>query len=51
MTKLLYWMVYHFDLGPLGPRVLDLAVQSWLSHARSKSPFKALLAFYGTASP
>jgi hypothetical protein len=34
MTTLLYWVVYHLDLGSLGPRVLDLAVRSWLSRAR-----------------
>ena len=33
MTKLLYWIVYHLDLGPLGPKLLDLAVQSWLTRA------------------
>jgi hypothetical protein len=34
MTTLLYWIVYHLDLGPLGPKVLDLAVRSWLSRAK-----------------
>ncbi len=34
MTWLLYWIVYHLDLGPFGPKVLDLAVRSWLSRAR-----------------
>jgi hypothetical protein len=34
MTKLLYWLVYHLDLGRLGPTVLDLAVRSWLKRAR-----------------
>jgi hypothetical protein len=33
MTTLLYWIVYHLDLGPLGPRLLDFAVRSWLSRA------------------
>jgi hypothetical protein len=37
MAALLYWLVYNFDLGPLGPTVLNLAVQSWLSRARDKS--------------
>jgi hypothetical protein len=37
MTKLLYWMVYNFDLGPLGPRALDLAVNSWLKRAREQA--------------
>jgi hypothetical protein len=36
MTALLYWIVYNFDLGPLGPRVLDLAVQSWLKRAKDE---------------
>ena len=34
MTKFLYWIVYNFDLGPLGPKVLDLAVRSWLRDVR-----------------
>ncbi len=34
MTWLLYWIVYHLDLGPFGAKVLDLAVRSWLSRAR-----------------
>jgi len=25
---MLYWIVYHLDLGRLGPKVLDLAVRS-----------------------
>ncbi len=37
MTKFLYWLVYNFDLGRLGPMVLDLAVQSWLSDARREA--------------
>jgi hypothetical protein len=36
MTALLYWIVYNFDLGPLGPRVLNLAVQSWLKRAKDE---------------
>jgi hypothetical protein len=39
MTNLLYWLVYHFDLGRFGPRVLDLAVHRWLKHeARLHEP-------------
>ena len=34
MTKFLYWLVLNCDLGPLGPKLLDLAVQSWLRGAR-----------------
>ena len=37
MAALLYWLVYNFDLGPLGPAVLNLAVQSWLKRAIDKS--------------
>jgi hypothetical protein len=43
MAALLYWIVYNFDLGPLGPTMLDPAVQSWLKRAKkesSKSPTK-----------
>lgn len=36
MTKFLYWIVYHLDLGPLGPKVLDLAVQTWLKRAKEQ---------------
>jgi hypothetical protein len=36
MTKLLYWLDYHLDLGRLGPKVLDLAVQSWLKRAHNQ---------------
>jgi hypothetical protein len=30
---MLYWIVYHLDLGRLGPKVLNLAVRSWLNRA------------------
>lgn len=33
MTRFLYWLVYHFDLGPLGPHLLDFTVQNWLRRA------------------
>ncbi|HLO23807.1 MAG TPA: hypothetical protein VK193_10345 [Methyloceanibacter sp.] len=33
MAPMLYWIVYHLDLGRLGLKVLDLAVQSWLNRA------------------
>jgi hypothetical protein len=36
MTTLLYWIVYHLDLGSLGPKVLDLAVRSWLKSAKER---------------
>jgi hypothetical protein len=37
MTRLLYWMVYHLDLGPLGPRLLSLAVRSWLKRRKRQA--------------
>lgn len=30
---MLYWIIYHLDLGRLGPKVLDLAVRRWLKRA------------------
>ena len=35
MSKFLYFLVYNFDLGPVGPRVLDLALRTWLSEAHT----------------
>ena len=37
MTALLYWLVYNFDLGPLGPKVLKLAMKSWFYHQHQSS--------------
>jgi hypothetical protein len=38
MTRLLYWIAYHLDLGPrLGSKVLDLAVRSWLQRSRHQA--------------
>ncbi len=34
MVSMLYWIVYHLDLGRIGPKVLDFAVRSWLRRAR-----------------
>lgn len=34
MARFLYWLVYNFDLGPLGPAALDLAVKIWLYRHR-----------------
>jgi hypothetical protein len=31
MAPMLYWIVYHLDVGRLGPKVLNLAVRSWLN--------------------
>lgn len=33
MTPMLYWTVYHLELGRLGPKVLDLAIKRWLKRA------------------
>jgi hypothetical protein len=30
-------MVYHLDLGQFGPKVLDLAVRSWLSRSKEEA--------------
>ena len=38
MTPMLYWIVYHLDLGRLGPKVLDLAVKRWLKRANEDAP-------------
>lgn len=39
MTKLLYWLLYHCDLGPFGPRVMDMALQGWFKRqARAERP-------------
>jgi hypothetical protein len=37
MATMLYWIVYHLDLGRFGPSVLDLAVKSWLKRARKNA--------------
>jgi hypothetical protein len=41
MTTFLYWLVYNFDLGPLGPRLLDMAVKGWLRRERHDSALVA----------
>jgi hypothetical protein len=33
MAPMLYWFVYHLDLGLLGPKMLELAVKRWLKRA------------------
>ena len=33
MTPMLYWTVYHLELGRLGPKVLDLAIKRWVKRA------------------
>src|SRR6185437_7765545 len=38
MTTLLYWIVYHLDLGRFGSRALDLAVHTWLRSAKDDEP-------------
>ncbi|HZP10028.1 hypothetical protein [Methyloceanibacter sp.] len=39
---MLYWIVYHLDLGRLGPKVLDLAVRSWLRRAKNGTTVPAV---------
>ena len=38
MTTLLYWIVYHLDLGRFGAKALDLAVHGWLISAKDEEP-------------
>jgi len=38
MALMLYWFVYHLDLGLLGPKMLELAVKRWLKRARKNAP-------------
>jgi hypothetical protein len=38
MTTLLYWIVYHLDLGRFGSKALDLAVHGWLRSAKDEEP-------------
>ena len=33
MTPMLYWTVYHLELGQLDPKVLDLAIKRWVKRA------------------
>ena len=33
MTPMLYWTVYHLELGRLDPKVLDLAIKRWVKRA------------------
>jgi len=49
MATMLYWIVYHLDLGKLGPKVLDLAVRSWLRRSRKtpRTPFVRRRSFGG----
>jgi hypothetical protein len=37
MARLLYWLVYNFDLGPLGPSLMDFAVWTWLHRRRQRA--------------
>jgi hypothetical protein len=50
MTTVLYWFVYNFDFGPLGPRLLDMAVQAWLRRERRRSAFSRRLSLYRALS-
>lgn len=48
MTNLLYWLVYHVDLGPFGQRAMRMAVQSWLRRdARANEPNPLRVALNG----
>jgi hypothetical protein len=38
MALMLYWFVYHLDLGLLGPKMLELAVKRWLKRTRKNVP-------------
>ena len=33
MTPMLYWTVYHLELGRLDPKVLELAIKRWVKRA------------------
>jgi hypothetical protein len=49
MSNMLYWIVYHLDLGRFGPKVLKLAVPRWLKRARKtpRMPFVRRQSFGG----
>ncbi|MGA8690902.1 MAG: hypothetical protein WB662_13605 [Methyloceanibacter sp.] len=36
MIRLLYWLIYNFDLGPFGPSLMGLAVKTWLFQRRHR---------------
>ncbi len=42
MAPMLYWIVYHLDLGRIGPKALDLAVRVWLRRARNGTTVPAV---------
>jgi hypothetical protein len=37
MARLLFWCVYHVDLGPLGPTTLGLAPRVWQTRERVRA--------------
>ncbi len=45
MTKLLYWLLYNFDLGPIGPWVLDKAIRGWIERERERRAGGPLFSF------
>jgi len=47
MAQLLYWCVYKFDLGPLGPTTLNLALRAWQKQSRRRLHFEP---FFGRCS-
>jgi len=55
MAALLNLLVYNFELGPLGPAMLDAAVQSWLKRARyrrvASGAYRRVLGFLRTLNP
>jgi hypothetical protein len=43
MARLLYWCVYHLDLGPLGPSALTLALKTWHEEAKGHALLRAFV--------
>jgi hypothetical protein len=41
MALLLYWCVYHLDLGPLGPSALNLALKTWHKEVKGHELLRA----------
>jgi hypothetical protein len=43
MALLLYWCVYHLDLGPLGPSALNLALKTWHKEVKGHELLRAFV--------
>lgn len=43
MARLLYWCVYHLDLGPLGPLALNLALKTWQEEVKGHALLRAFV--------